>query len=195
MSKPTAPLLPLRDIIVFPHQVVPLFVGRDKSIAALQEAIRVDKEVVLAAQTKAKTNEPGPDDIFPVGTLGHIVQLLHLPDGTVKVIVEGKQRVRLGRVPLAGSVPVGGGRAPRRAGRAERPRRRGADALGARHVRHVREAQQAHPARHTDRRGAAGVGSALGRHHRGLPDAEARRQAGPARSCCRRARASSACTS
>jgi ATP-dependent Lon protease len=56
----------------------------------------VDKEVVLAAQTKAKTNEPGPDDIFPVGTLGHIVQLLHLPDGTVKVIVEGKQRVRLG---------------------------------------------------------------------------------------------------
>jgi ATP-dependent Lon protease len=96
MAARRLPLLPLRDIIVFPHQVVPLFVGRDKSIAALQEAIRVDKEVVLAAQTKAKTNEPGPDDIFPVGTLGHIVQLLHLPDGTVKVIVEGKQRVRLG---------------------------------------------------------------------------------------------------
>ncbi len=96
MAARRLPLLPLRDIIVFPHQVVPLFVGREKSIAALQEAIRVDKDIVLAAQTKAKTNEPGPEDIFPVGTLGTIVQLLHLPDGTVKVIVEGKQRVALG---------------------------------------------------------------------------------------------------
>ena len=95
MAERRLPLLPLRDIIVFPHQVVPLFVGREKSIAALQDAIRTDKEIVLAAQTKAKTNEPGPEDIFTVGTLGSIVQLLHLPDGTVKVIVEGKHRVKV----------------------------------------------------------------------------------------------------
>ncbi len=95
MAPRRVPLLPLRDIIVFPHQVVPLFVGREKSIAALQEAIRDPKEIVLAAQVKAKTNEPGPEDIFTVGTLGTIVQLLHLPDGTVKVIVEGRSRVRI----------------------------------------------------------------------------------------------------
>jgi ATP-dependent Lon protease len=91
----SAPLLPLRDIIVFPHMVVPLFVGREKSIAALEEAMRSDKFVLLAAQRQAKTNEPAPDDIFQVGTLGTIVQLLRLPDGTVKVLVEGKQRARV----------------------------------------------------------------------------------------------------
>ncbi|HQR28894.1 MAG TPA: endopeptidase La [Anaeromyxobacteraceae bacterium] len=89
------PLLPLRDIIVFPHMVVPLFVGREKSIAALDEAMGKDKLVVLAAQKKAKTNEPAFDDLFPVGTLATIIQLLRLPDGTVKALVEGKQRVRL----------------------------------------------------------------------------------------------------
>src|SRR5437764_12883517 len=91
------PLLPLRDIIVFPHMVVPLFVGREKSIAALDSAMGKDKEILLAAQKKAKTNEPAPDDIFPVGTIGTIVQLLRLPDGTVKVLVEGKRRARLRR--------------------------------------------------------------------------------------------------
>src|SRR5512135_1768400 len=90
----TLPLLPLRDIIVFPHMVVPLFVGREKSIAALEEAMAGDKEIVLAAQRRAQTNDPAPEDIFPVGTLGHIIQLLRLPDGTVKVLVEGKRRVR-----------------------------------------------------------------------------------------------------
>ncbi|MCC7383943.1 MAG: endopeptidase La [Deltaproteobacteria bacterium] len=95
MSSRRIPLLPLRDIIVFPHQVVPLFVGRDKSIAALQDAVRGDKELLLTAQKKAKTNEPGPEDVFEIGTLGMIVQLLHLPDGTVKVIVEGRQRARI----------------------------------------------------------------------------------------------------
>ena len=89
------PLLPLRDIIVFPHMVVPLFVGREKSIAALDEAMAKDKTVVLAAQKKAKTNEPTFDDVFPVGTLATIIQLLRLPDGTVKALVEGKKRVRL----------------------------------------------------------------------------------------------------
>ncbi len=89
------PLLPLRDIVVFPHMVVPLFVGREKSIAALEEAMQHDKEIFLSAQKKAKTNEPSEDDIFAVGTLGTIVQLLRLPDGTVKVLVEGKRRGRI----------------------------------------------------------------------------------------------------
>ncbi|MSP62308.1 MAG: endopeptidase La [Myxococcales bacterium] len=91
------PLLPLRDIIVFPHMVVPLFVGRQKSINALDKAMSEEKEIILAAQKKAKTNEPAPDDIFPVGTVGTIIQLLRLPDGTVKVLVEGKRRVKITR--------------------------------------------------------------------------------------------------
>ncbi|MBK8481619.1 MAG: endopeptidase La [Proteobacteria bacterium] len=89
------PLLPLRDIIVFPHMVVPLFVGRERSINALEHAAATEKEVVLAAQRDPRTNDPGPGDVFAVGTLGVIVQLLRLPDGTVKVLVEGRQRVRL----------------------------------------------------------------------------------------------------
>jgi ATP-dependent Lon protease len=91
------PLLPLRDIIVFPHMVVPLFVGREKSIAALEEAMNHDKEILLAAQRQAKTNDPTAEDIFGVGTVGTIIQLLRLPDGTVKVLVEGKRRARIER--------------------------------------------------------------------------------------------------
>jgi ATP-dependent Lon protease len=91
------PLLPLRDIIVFPHMVVPLFVGREKSIGALEEAMSHDKDILLAAQKKAKTQEPVPEDIFAMGTLGTIIQLLRLPDGTVKVLVEGKRRGRIRR--------------------------------------------------------------------------------------------------
>ena len=91
------PLLPLRDIIVFPHMVVPLFVGREKSIAALEEAQGTDKAILLCAQKKAKTNEPTADDIFGVGTIGTLIQLLRLPDGTVKVLVEGKKRARVRR--------------------------------------------------------------------------------------------------
>jgi ATP-dependent Lon protease len=91
------PVLPLRDIIVFPHMVVPLFVGRDRSISALEEAMNTNKDILLVAQKKAKTNNPKREDIFEVGTLGSIIQLLRLPDGTVKVLVEGKQRVRIER--------------------------------------------------------------------------------------------------
>jgi ATP-dependent Lon protease len=91
------PLLPLRDIIVFPYMVVPLFVGRERSISALERAMAEDKEIVLAAQKKAKTNEPTPDDIFSVGTIGQIIQLLRLPDGTVKVLVEGRRRAKIRR--------------------------------------------------------------------------------------------------
>ena len=93
----TVPALPLRDIIVFPHMVSQLFVGREKSIAALDEAMAHDKEIFLAAQKNAKTNEPTPEDIFTVGTLGTVMQLLRLPDGTVKVLVEGKRRARIKR--------------------------------------------------------------------------------------------------
>ena len=90
-----APLLPLRDIIVFPHMVVPLFVGRQKSIRALEEASRKQTAIFLASQKDARTNEPGEDDIYPIGTLGNVVQMLKLPDGTVKVLVEGKKRGKI----------------------------------------------------------------------------------------------------
>ncbi|MFK8136931.1 MAG: endopeptidase La [Bdellovibrionales bacterium] len=89
------PLLPLRDLIVFPHMMMPLFVGRDKSIAALEDAMSNRTEIVLVAQRDAKTNNPEPDDIYDVGTLGNIIQLLRLPDGTVKVLIEGKSRVKI----------------------------------------------------------------------------------------------------
>src|SRR5512138_3198641 len=89
------PLLPLRDIIVFPHMVVPLFVGRQRSIRALEEAMSKQKFILLAAQKDAKTNDPTEEDIYQVGTLGSVVQLLRLPDGTVKVLIEGKKRARV----------------------------------------------------------------------------------------------------
>src|SRR6187551_348535 len=91
------PALPLRDIVVFPHMVSQLFVGREKSIAALDEAMSRDKEIFLVAQKNARTNDPGPDEIYEVGTVGTIVQLLRLADGTVKVLVEGRQRARAKR--------------------------------------------------------------------------------------------------
>src|SRR5882672_3278158 len=92
-----APLLPLRDIIVFPHMVSQLFVGRERSIAALDEAMNRGKEIFLSAQRNAKTNDPAPEDIFQVGSVGVIMQLLRLPDGTVKVLIEGKRRAKIRR--------------------------------------------------------------------------------------------------
>jgi ATP-dependent Lon protease len=89
------PLIPLRDIIIFPHMVVPLFVGRDKSIKALEFAMSNDKNILLAAQKKAKVDDPAAKDIYTMGTLGTILQLLRLPDGTVKVLVEGKRRAKI----------------------------------------------------------------------------------------------------
>lgn len=89
------PLLPLRDLIIFPHMMMPLFVGREKSINALEEAMSKQTDIVLAAQRDAKTNNPEAKDIYSVGTIGTIIQLLRLPDGTVKVLVEGKRRVRI----------------------------------------------------------------------------------------------------
>jgi ATP-dependent Lon protease len=91
------PLLPLRDIVVFPHMVVPLFVGRARSIRALEDAMGRDRELLLCAQREAGEDEPSEDEIYPVGTLGSIIQLLRLPDGTVKVLVEGRTRARIRR--------------------------------------------------------------------------------------------------
>ncbi len=93
----TLPALPLRDIVVFPYMGSQLFVGRDKSIAALDDAMAREKEVFLAAQKSAKTNEPTPDDVYSVGTVGTIMQLLRLADGTVKVLIEGRRRAQVRR--------------------------------------------------------------------------------------------------
>jgi ATP-dependent Lon protease len=92
----TVPLLPLRDIIVFPHMVVPLFVGRQRSIKALEEATQKQGPIFLSSQKDAKTNDPTESDIYRIGTLGIIVQMLKLPDGTVKVLIEGKKRAKIG---------------------------------------------------------------------------------------------------
>ena len=89
------PLLPLRDVIIFPHMVVPLFVGREKSINALEECVNKKIDLFLVAQRQATTVNPGEDDIFEVGTLGTILQILRLPDNTVKVLIEGKKRARI----------------------------------------------------------------------------------------------------
>jgi ATP-dependent Lon protease len=91
------PLLPLRDVVVFPYMIVPLFVGREESINALESAMRHDKEIFLAAQKSAQKEDPTRDDIHRVGTVGIIIQLLRLPDGTVKVLVEGKKRGKIRR--------------------------------------------------------------------------------------------------
>jgi len=89
------PLLPLRDVVMFPYMVAPLFVGRERSIKALEEAMKGSKEIFLSAQMEAKVNDPKEGDIFKIGTVGTIVQMLRLPDGTVKVLVEGKGRAKI----------------------------------------------------------------------------------------------------
>src|SRR5712691_11182363 len=93
----TVPLLPLRELIVLPHEIYQILVGRQKSIKALEAAEAAKKPILLAAQKDARVSEPGPDDIQAVGTLGIVVQLLRLPDGTVKVLLEGKTRARVVR--------------------------------------------------------------------------------------------------
>jgi ATP-dependent Lon protease len=99
MNAPTQgtvyPVLPLRDIVVFPGMIVPLFVGREKSVKALEEVMKDDKQILLIAQKNATQDDPGPDDIYNIGTLGTVLQLLKLPDDTVKVLVEGGRRVRI----------------------------------------------------------------------------------------------------
>ena len=86
------PVLPLRDVVVYPHMVIPLFVGREKSILALEAAMKGDKRIMLVAQRQAEVDDPKQDDLYKIGTLATILQLLKLPDGTVKVLVEGVER-------------------------------------------------------------------------------------------------------
>ena len=91
----TIPVLPLRDVVVYPHMVIPLFVGRDKSIQALESAMEKDKQILLVAQKSAAEDDPSPADVYEIGTVSSILQLLKLPDGTVKVLVEGNKRARI----------------------------------------------------------------------------------------------------
>ncbi|HEV8519560.1 MAG TPA: endopeptidase La [Burkholderiales bacterium] len=92
------PLLPLRDVVVFPHMVIPLFVGRPKSIKALETAMETGKSIVLVAQKSAAKDEPAPEDLYTIGTVANILQMLKLPDGTVKVLVEGSQRTHIDQI-------------------------------------------------------------------------------------------------
>src|SRR6187551_3292498 len=94
-SQENYPVLPLRDIVVFPHMIVPLFVGREKSIRALEEVIGTDRQILLVTQKNATDDDPPPSAIFEVGTAANVLQLLKLPDGTVKVLVEGRSRARI----------------------------------------------------------------------------------------------------
>src|SRR5260221_495466 len=98
MSTTILPLLPLRDVVVFPHMVIPLFVGRPKSIKALEAAMEEGKNVVLIAQKSAANDDPTPEDLYDVGSIASILQMLKLPDGTVKVLVEGIHRARINHV-------------------------------------------------------------------------------------------------
>ena len=93
----TYPVLPLRDIVVFPHMIVPLFVGREKSVRALEDVMNDDKQILLVTQKNASQDDPQPGDIYEVGTVASVLQLLKLPDGTVKVLVEGGARARIKR--------------------------------------------------------------------------------------------------
>src|SRR5512143_3814054 len=89
------PLLPLRDVVVFPHMVIPLFVGRPKSIKALDVAMDTGKQILLVAQKSAAKDDPAAEDLYPIGSVATVLQMLKLPDGTVKVLVEGTQRARI----------------------------------------------------------------------------------------------------
>src|SRR5437868_2347138 len=92
------PLLPLRDVVVFPHMVIPLFVGRPKSIKAMETAMEAGKSILLVAQKSAAKDDPGPQDMYSIGCVSSILQMLKLPDGTVKVLVEGGTRARISEV-------------------------------------------------------------------------------------------------
>src|SRR5712672_4352320 len=92
------PLLPLRDVVVFPHMVIPLFVGRPKSIKALETAMEAGKSILLVAQKSAAKDDPTPADMYSIGCVSNILQMLKLPDGTVKVLVEGGTRARIKQI-------------------------------------------------------------------------------------------------
>ena len=97
LSPKQYPVLPLRDIVVFPHMIVPLFVGREKSVKALEKVMESGKQILLLTQKSPSVDDPLAEDLYDVGTIGTILQLLKLPDGTVKVLVEGDRRAKVAR--------------------------------------------------------------------------------------------------
>ena len=144
LSSPSYPVLPLRDIVVFPHMIVPLFVGREKSVRALEAVMKDDKQILLASQKDASEDEPKAEGIYRVGVLANVLQLLKLPDGTVKVLVEGKVRVR-SRVRAERGLFRGRG-----ARRSPRPQKdpaaiKALSPRGGRGVRALRQAEPQHP--------------------------------------------------
>ena len=140
-STGTYAVLPLRDIVVFPHMIVPLFVGREKSIRALEEVVKGDRHILLATQIDATDDDPATDAIYKVGTLANVLQLLKLPDGTVKVLVEGASRAEVKAYTRTDEYYEAEAEAlarfPRRSDRG-----RGARPLRRVRVRKLREAQQ-----------------------------------------------------
>ena len=160
------PVLPLRDIVVFPHMIVPLFVGREKSIKALEEVMRSDTFILLATQKNASDDDPATNSIFEIGTLASVLQLLKLPDGTVKVLVEGAQRGKVLKytdrseyyeaTAVVLEDVVG-----------EKVEAEALGALGRHRVRELREAQQEGVAR-SGRRGPADRGLCQARRYRRL---------------------------
>jgi ATP-dependent Lon protease len=145
------PVLPLRDIVVFPHMIVPLFVGREKSIRALEEVMKNDAHILLATQKNASDDDPAPDSIYEIGTLASVLQLLKLPDGTVKVLVEGVERAKVEKY---SDRRILRGRPPSALADADdgRASRRSAVAFGRLRVRELCEAQQEDLARSRRRR-------------------------------------------
>src|SRR3977135_844769 len=184
------PLLPLRDVVVFPHMVIPLFVGRPKSIKAMETAMEAGKSILLVAQKAAAKDDPGPEDMYAIGCVSNILQMLKLPDGTVKVLVEGGTRAHIREVVdvrthwVAEAAPValdgtraravararrgrrahavGGGSGPGAARRHAGARGRGDAPRAAVGVRPVREAEQEDSAGDPD----FAVGPRRGRPHR-----------------------------
>ena len=98
MVKNNIPVLPLRDIVVFPNMVAPLFVGREQSVNALNHVMTVDKKIFLLSQKNSKIDNPNKDNLYSFGTIAKIIQLLKLPDGTLKVLVEGIQRAKVNKI-------------------------------------------------------------------------------------------------
>ena len=107
MLKKIAPVLPLRDIVVFPHMVAPLFVGRKPSVNALNHAMLKDKKILLVTQKNSEVDNPNNNDLYDIGTYAKILQLLKLPDGTIKVLVEGIERVKISNVDFSGDFLTG----------------------------------------------------------------------------------------
>ncbi len=173
------PVLPLRDIVVFPHMIVPLFVGREKSVRALEDVMADDKQILLSSQIDPSVDDPEAEGIYRVGVLANVLQLLKLPDGTVKVLVEGKARVRIVEFLENDELLRGADRPAHRIHR-RRGRGRSAGARGGRRFRALRQDQEEHPRRGARRRGRGARTGAAGRPRRGPSRHRGRRKAGPA---------------